>query len=88
MAPFGHVYTLTIAEGKLDFPYLPLVVKELSIHGSCSSSPEEVKKMLQFIVDHKIKPKVEKFPMSVDGITKAFQKLEDGSIRYRGVLEI
>jgi D-arabinose 1-dehydrogenase-like Zn-dependent alcohol dehydrogenase len=44
-------------------------VKELSIHGSCSSSSEEIKKMLPFIVDHKIKPKVEKFPISAEGIT-------------------
>lgn len=88
MAPFGHIYPLTIAEGKLEFPYLPLIVKELSIHGSCSSSLEEIEKMLQFIVDHKIKPKIEKFPLSAKGITEAFQKLEDGSIRYRGVLEV
>lgn len=88
MAPFGHVYPLTIAEGRLEFPYLPLIVKELSIHGSCSSSMEEVKMMLRFIVDHKIRPKVEKFPMSVEGIKTAFQKLNDGSIRYRGVLEV
>lgn len=88
MAPFGHIYPLTIAEGKLDFPYLPLVVKELSIHGSCSSSLEEVDKMLKFIVKHGIKPTVETFPMSVDGITKAIEKLESGRIRYRGVLEV
>ena len=88
MTPFGHVYTLTIAEGKLEFPYLPLVMKELLIHGSCSSSPKEIKKMLQFIVERNTKPKVEKFPMTLGGITKAFQKLEDWSMRYRGVLEI
>jgi D-arabinose 1-dehydrogenase-like Zn-dependent alcohol dehydrogenase len=63
MATFGHISALTIAERNLEFPYLPLVVKELSIHGSCSSSLAEIKQMLQFIVDHKIKPKVEKFPM-------------------------
>ncbi|CAG8984171.1 hypothetical protein HYALB_00008173 [Hymenoscyphus albidus] len=40
MAPFGHIYPLTIADGNLSFPYLPLVLKELSIHGSCSSSIE------------------------------------------------
>jgi D-arabinose 1-dehydrogenase-like Zn-dependent alcohol dehydrogenase len=88
MAPFGHIYPLTITEGTLDFPYLPLIIKELSIHGSCSSSPEEVDKMLQFIIAHGIKPVVQRFPMSVPGITDAFEKLESGSIRYRAVLEV
>lgn len=88
MAPFGHIYPLTIAEGTLDFPYLPLVIKELGIHGSCSSSFEEVEKMLDFIVANDIKPVVHKFPMTVEGITDAFDKLARGEMRYRGVLEV
>lgn len=88
MAPFGHIYPLTIADGNLEFPYLPLVLKELSIQGSCSSSAEEVNKMLEFIVAHGIKPVVQTFPMSVAGITDAFSKLNNGEIRYRGVLEV
>lgn len=88
MAPFGHIYPLTIAGGNLNFPYLPLILKELSIHGSCSSSMEEVGKMLDFIVQHGIKPVIEKFPMSVDGIEQAIKKLETGEIRYRAVLEV
>jgi D-arabinose 1-dehydrogenase-like Zn-dependent alcohol dehydrogenase len=71
MAPFGHIYvqySLLRTEG-LSFLTSCFFVKELSIHGSCSSSSEEIKKMLSFIVDHKIKPKVEKFPISAEGIT-------------------
>ncbi|KAL7929312.1 GroES-like protein [Trichoderma chlorosporum] len=54
----------------------------------CSSTPEEVKAMLQFVVKHNIKPIVERFPMTTEGITKAFKRLESGKLRYRGVLEV
>ncbi|KAG9234567.1 chaperonin 10-like protein [Amylocarpus encephaloides] len=88
MAPFGAIHPLTIAFEDLVFPYGMMILKELTIVGSCSSSMEEVKQMVQFVVKHHIKPVVEKFPMSVEGITEAFQKLENGKIRYRGVLEV
>jgi D-arabinose 1-dehydrogenase-like Zn-dependent alcohol dehydrogenase len=88
MASFGTIYPLTISGGNINFPYLPLVLKELKIVGSCASSMVEVNKMFQFIVAHKIKPVVQKFPMSVAGITDAFGKLGRGEIRYRGVLEV
>ncbi|KAK4066291.1 uncharacterized protein Triagg1_8123 [Trichoderma aggressivum f. europaeum] len=88
MAPFGHIYPLTISEGNLEFPYMPMIGKELSIHGSCSSTPEEVKTMLQFVVKHNIKPTIERFPMTSEGITNAFERLNSGKLRYRGVLEV
>jgi D-arabinose 1-dehydrogenase-like Zn-dependent alcohol dehydrogenase len=88
MAPFGHIYPLTISEGNLEFPYMAMIGKELSIHGSCSSTPDEVQTMLRFAVKHDIKPSIERFPMTVEGITNAFERLESGKLRYRGVLEI
>jgi D-arabinose 1-dehydrogenase-like Zn-dependent alcohol dehydrogenase len=88
MAPFGHVYALTVSGGTLNFPYNKLLEKELSIHGSCSSTMAEVEKMMDFVVSHRIKPAIEKFPFSVDGINKAFDKLDRGTIRYRAVLEV
>ncbi|KAL7893078.1 GroES-like protein [Trichoderma sp. SZMC 28014] len=88
MAPYGHIYPLTITHGNLEFPYMPMIVKELSIHVSCSSTPDEVQTMLQFAVKHGIKPSIERFPMTVEGITNAFERLESGKLRYRGVLEV
>lgn len=88
MAPFGHIYPLTISMKPLQIPYLPLIIKELSIHGSCSSTPVELQKMLEFVALHNIKPMVQEFPMSVSGINEAFKKLEAGEIRYRGVLKV
>jgi D-arabinose 1-dehydrogenase-like Zn-dependent alcohol dehydrogenase len=42
--------------------------------------------MLRFAAIHQIRPIIEQFPMTVDGITEAMKKLEEGGMRYRGVL--
>jgi D-arabinose 1-dehydrogenase-like Zn-dependent alcohol dehydrogenase len=42
--------------------------------------------MLEFADFHGIKPVIETFPMTGQGIEEALQKLDEGKIRYRGVL--
>ena len=42
--------------------------------------------MLEFADRNNVRPMIEKFPMSEEGINEAIQKLKDGKIRYRGVL--
>lgn len=42
--------------------------------------------MLEFAALHKIAPIVEKFPMTEKGIEEAMKKLDDGKMRYRGVV--
>jgi len=42
--------------------------------------------MLAFAAKHGIKPQIERFPMTHDGVTEAMQKLREGKMRYRGVL--
>lgn len=43
--------------------------------------------MLDFVARHKIYPMIEEFPMTVEGLTEAFSKIEEGSVRYRAVLK-
>lgn len=86
MAPFGHIILLGLMSGPLNMPYSPVLLKELSIHGALSSSPEGFDDMLEFASKHNILPLVEEFPMTEEGVAKAIAKLNDGSIRYRGVL--
>jgi len=88
MAPFGHVHLLTVTPERLNMPFLPILLKELNLHGSCSSTPAEVEKMLHFAAIHKIKPIREVFPMTEDGVKEAIRKLQTGEIRYRGILEV
>lgn len=42
--------------------------------------------MLEFAALHQIKPMINKFPLTQEGITNAMQTLKDGKMRYRGVL--
>ena len=42
--------------------------------------------MLEFAARHGIKPIVQTFPLNKEGIEQAFEKLEGGGMRYRGVL--
>lgn len=89
MAPGGTIYPLTVVNNEdLSIPYMPLLAGELTIQGSLVASRQVHRDMLEFAAYHNIKPMIEKFPMTVEGITAAFDKLRDGKMRYRGVLEV
>jgi D-arabinose 1-dehydrogenase-like Zn-dependent alcohol dehydrogenase len=42
--------------------------------------------MLQFATRHGIRPKIEEFPLTSDGLVQAMERLESGKLRYRAVL--
>ena len=42
--------------------------------------------MLSFAAQHDIKPIIQTFPLNEKGIDEAFNVLEGGRMRYRGVL--
>jgi len=88
MAPFGHILLLGITNEPLHMPYYPVLGKELSIHGACTSKPSEFDAMLDFASKNGVRPIVEEFPMTEDGAVNAISKLNDGSIRYRAVLVV
>jgi D-arabinose 1-dehydrogenase-like Zn-dependent alcohol dehydrogenase len=56
--------------------------------GSGGAHPASLKAMLEFAAKHDIKPTIEKFPLTKQGVIDAMQKLRDGKVRYRGVLEV
>ena len=41
---------------------------------------------MRFAAVHGIKPIVQEFPLTLEGVKEAFEKLENGQMRYRGVL--
>jgi D-arabinose 1-dehydrogenase-like Zn-dependent alcohol dehydrogenase len=67
-------------------PLVPfgLLFGRRSIAGSAIGSPAEIRDMLQFAADQKIKPWVEQRPMSE--ANQAIVDLEDGKARFRYVL--
>jgi len=87
MAPRGTIYPLTVdGPGVFSIPHMMLLEQELSVRGSLVAARQVMREMLAFAAAHGIKPIIEKFPMTVEGITEAMAKLERGEMRYRGVV--
>lgn len=86
MAPGATIYPLTVSPGDLKIPYMPIIMGELKIQGSMVAARQVQREMLEFAAHHHIQPIIEQFPMTVDGIEEAMKKLQDGMMRYRGVV--
>ncbi len=87
MASFGTIYPLSIDFGTLSIPFLPFLLKDLSIRGSTIANRSIFREMLQFAARHDIKPMLEKYPLTLEGISEARTKIAEGSVRYKAVLE-
>jgi D-arabinose 1-dehydrogenase-like Zn-dependent alcohol dehydrogenase len=57
-----------------------------SVHMSLVASRARHDDMLAFSAAHGVKPAVEMFPMSEEGLATALDKLNTNKMRYRGVL--
>lgn len=86
MNPEGAIYPLTVDEGNLSIPAMPLLLSGLRIQGSVVGSRGLHRDMLEFAAIQNIKPINQTFPMTTEGIEEAFKTLEEGNMRYRGVL--
>ncbi|KAI2602131.1 GroES-like protein [Hypoxylon sp. NC1633] len=86
MAPGSAIYPLSVAHGNLEIPYLPLLYKGIAVQGSLVASRNIHREMLAFAALHNIKPVVEVFPMTEEGIKEAIGRLERGDIHLRAVL--
>ena len=86
LAPGATIFPLSVAEGNFEFPYMPLLMGGLRVQGSVVAPRAIHNKMLEFAAVHHIKPMIETFPLNTKGIEEAFEHLEHGELRYRGVL--
>ncbi|KAG2419093.1 hypothetical protein HFD88_002197 [Aspergillus terreus] len=77
---------LSVSGDEFKFPYMGMLLNGLSIKGSIVAARQVHRDMLEFAAFHGIKPMKMTFPMTVDGIHDAFKTLEDGKMRYRGIL--
>lgn len=82
----GTVYILSVGLGAVTVPAQSLVANGIRIQGSCGASRRTVRKMLRFVQLHGIRPVIMNWPMTSEGIEAAFCTLEEGKMRYRGVL--
>ncbi|KIW17229.1 hypothetical protein PV08_04420 [Exophiala spinifera] len=88
LAPFAKVFPLTVAFDPWPVPILPLLVYGYTIVGSGGAHPQSMRAMLTFAAKHNVRPVLEKFPMTKEGITAAMKKLDEGKMRYRAVVEV
>tara|TARA_R110002060_G_scaffold13248_4_gene18846 strand:- start:1560 stop:2399 length:840 start_codon:yes stop_codon:yes gene_type:complete len=88
MAPRGTIYPLSVDGGELKVPYKVIMDLEMRVQGSVVSPVGTQRRMIEFAARHGVKPVVEKFGMSVEGIEKAMGRLGEGKMRYRGVLVV
>ena len=86
MAPRSAIYPLSVSSGNLEIPYIGLILQGISVQGSLVAPRHLHRKMLEFAAQHQIKPVVETFPMTEQGIKEAMDKLERGEVTYRAVL--
>lgn len=86
MSPGGVISPLSVDANDLKIPYMPLLVNGLRVQGGIVSSRQVHREMLEFAAHHQIKPVNMTFPMTLEGVTQSLKTLEDGKMRYRGVL--
>lgn len=86
MAPGGIISPLSVDMNDLKIPYLPLLVNGLRVQGGIVSARQVHRDMLEFAAAHNIKPVKMTFPMTLEGVKESLKTLEEGKMRYRGVL--
>lgn len=65
---------------------MPFIQSGIRIQGTIDVSRYETNKMLEFVARLEVKPVIETFLLNKNGIEEAMKKLDEGKMRYRGVL--
>ena len=86
LARQGILIPLSAPHGDVKLPGLPLFFNGYQIHTSLVANRLDHARMLEFAARHGIRPTLERFDLTEEGLNDAVQKLKDGKMRYRGVL--
>lgn len=84
LKPKGRLHFVGATLDPLDIGVFPLILGQRSISGSPVGSPATIAKMLDFAVQHDIKPIIETYKF--DQVNEAIKRLKSGQARYRIVL--
>ncbi|KFZ25252.1 hypothetical protein V502_00266 [Pseudogymnoascus sp. VKM F-4520 (FW-2644)] len=82
----ARIIPLNAPPSTVELPAESIFWQGYDVVSSLVSSPKTHIEMLNFAGHHGIKPVIETFDMSEAGIAQALEKMENGTIRYRGVL--
>ncbi|KAH7040246.1 chaperonin 10-like protein [Microdochium trichocladiopsis] len=86
LAMRANVYPLSVSAGNFEIPYMPLLAQGLNVVGSLVATRVMHREMLSFAAVHGVKPVIETFPMTEEGVNDAIKKLNDGKVHFRAVL--
>ncbi|KAE8448164.1 hypothetical protein EG329_009768 [Mollisiaceae sp. DMI_Dod_QoI] len=86
LARRATIVPLIIQGEPLVVPYMPFILPGHRIIGSTEASRRNHIDALRSAARHGIRPWIEEFPMTAEGLTQALDDLEMGRIRYRAVL--
>lgn len=86
LARRARIVFMTIQQDPVQIPYMPFILPGHRIISSTEASRKSYIEMLRFVARHGIKPWVQTFAMTEEGVADAFKRLEAGEMRYRGVL--
>jgi D-arabinose 1-dehydrogenase-like Zn-dependent alcohol dehydrogenase len=86
MKPEGRIVIMGIDKMPIQAPPMTLIVKQLSVIGSCQNKREDLFDILQLAACGKVKPIVELYRL--EEIRSVVNKLEEGKIRFRAVVNM
>lgn len=86
LAPEGKFHVVGVVLEPIEVSSVSLIDKQISITGSPTGTPAAMHQLLEFCSRHQIRPLIEEFPISQ--VNQAIQKLRDGTLRYRAVLNM
>ncbi|KAL6231593.1 hypothetical protein BDW75DRAFT_39391 [Aspergillus navahoensis] len=77
---------LTVSDKPFTIPNQEMLVRGLRVQGGIVAARQVHREMLEFAAFHGVKPIVMRYPMNEKGINECMKTLEEGKMRYRGVL--
>ncbi|KAI8954367.1 GroES-like protein [Xylaria longipes] len=87
MAPRAVIYPLSVSSDNFEVPYMRMLENGITIQFSVVASRIVHQRMLDFAAIHQIKPIIQLFDMTEEGILDAMEKLDQGKIHFRAVLK-
>jgi D-arabinose 1-dehydrogenase-like Zn-dependent alcohol dehydrogenase len=85
MAMGGSIVPLTVDFEKTPIPLAPTIFQGVNIIGAKICNRVEYDDMFRFAARHKIRPTIQEYEMTEDGLYDAMEALRNGKAHYRGV---
>ena len=79
----GRMVSISVPENHERIELKPLGLLGASIHASSIGSPMELRELLKLVSEKKIKPWVEKVPISEEGLATVYDRMNKGDVRFR-----